>query len=142
MLGKIIDTMASLEYGILISLVIAGLLLFTIAVLNGKKQLNVLSFIIAALLMIPLSFQMSRLIGAYNISTAASNITDVIGLVSPVLKKYASSFTDKEIGWFVFRRVMWSIVFTGTAGVLIYVTMERKTSKHHNLPNGIQTGRL
>lgn len=140
-IGEFIDTMANIEYGILIAIVIVAILLFVIASINSKNKLNILSYIIAAALLMPLTFQMSRLIGVCHISDTASAINDIVGAVSPTLSKYVSSATCHDIGWFIFRRILWSVVFIGIAGFCIYMTMDKNRSKSHGIPNGIQTGR-
>lgn len=140
-IGEFIDTMANIEYGILIALFLDAILLFMIASINSKKKLSVLSYIIAAALLIPLTFQMSRLIGACQISDDPSVINAIVGTVSPTLSKYVSSATSSDIGWFVFRRILWSIIFMGVAGFCIYVTMDKKRLREHDIPSGIQTGR-
>lgn len=140
-IGELIDTMANIEYGFLIAIVIDALLLLGIASINTKSKLNVLSYIIAGVLLVPLTYQMSRLIGACNISNTASAINDFVGMVSPTLSKYVSSATKSDIGWFIFRRVVWSILFIGIAGFCIYATMDKKRTRNHGTPNNIQTGR-
>lgn len=136
-----IDTMAYIEYGILIAAVIVALLLFAIASLNSSKKLNVLSYIIAAVLLALLTFQMSRLVGACEVSSASNMVSDVVGMVSPTLSKYVSSYTSKEIGWFIFRRVLWSVIFSTIAGVGIYLTMDKNKSRSRGVPHGAQMGR-
>ncbi len=139
---ELIKTSASIEYGILIAFAVAIVLLLTMSVLNSRKQLNALSYMIAALLMVPLTFQMSWLVGAYNVSHAASEITDLIGMFSPELQEYASSLTQQDVGWFVFRRIVWSVLFTAIAGVLIYITMDRKRqSRRADKPRNVTSGR-
>jgi hypothetical protein len=140
-IGDLIDTMENIEYGIIIAIVIDVLLLLIIASINTKNKLNVLSYIIAGVLLVPLTFQMSRLIGACNISSTTSAINDIVGKVSPTLSKYMASATNNDIGWFVFRRVMWSLLFIGIAGFCIYATMDRKRTRIHDIPTGVQTGR-
>lgn len=140
-IGEFIDTMANIEYGILIAILIDAILLFGLASINSKNKLNILSYIIAVALLIPLTFQMSRLIGACYISDTASAINDIVGAVSPTLSKYVSSATSHDIGWFIFRRILWSVVFIGVAGFGIYMTMDKKHSRGHGIPSGIQTGR-
>lgn len=132
MIGGLIDTMANIEYGLLIAIVIDALLLVVIASMNSRKQLGVLSYIIAAVLLVPLTFQMSRLIGACNISSAASTLNDIVGAFSPTLGKYVNSVTSRDIGWFIFRRVLWSLLFVGLGGFGIYVTMVPRRKKIHS----------
>lgn len=124
-IGEIIDTMANIEYGFLIALVLDAILVFGIASLNSSKKMSVLSYIIAAVLLIPLSFQMSRLVGACQISDTTSAISDIVGLVSPTLSKYVSSVAGSDISWFIFRRIVWTILFMSVAGFGIYATMEK-----------------
>ena len=141
MIGQVIDTTANIEYGILIAIIIVALLLVVVASINNSKKLSVLSYLIAAVLLVPLTFQMSRLVGACYVSDTASAINDIVGVVSPTLSKYVSSVTSHDIGWFIFRRVMWSVLFIGLAGFCIYVTMDRKRTRSHGTPTGVQTGR-
>ena len=141
MIGDFIDTMSNIEYGILIAVIIDAVLLATLAYINDKNSLNVLSYVIAAVLLVPLTFQMSRLIGACYISDSATAINNIVGYVSPTLSRYVSSVTSKEIGWFIFRRIMWSVLFVTTAGVCIFMTMDKKRNRSYNTPSGIQTGR-
>lgn len=122
-MGILIDTMAYIEYGLLIAIVIDVALLFGIASANSKNKFSVLSYIIALALLVPLTFQMSRLIGACQVSDATTAINDIVGTVSPTLRKYVASVTDQNIGWFIFRRVLWSVLFVAAGGFGIYVTM-------------------
>lgn len=141
LLGNAIDTMENIEYGILIAVVIDAILLVSIAASDSKKKLNALSYIIAIVLLVPLAYQMSRLIGACHVSETASAINGLVGAVSPTLSKYVSSATSESVGWFIFRRVMWSVLFSGVAGFCIYVTMDKKRTRSHGAPTGVQTGR-
>lgn len=140
MIGEIINPMAYIEYGILAAIVLAGILLFALAALNNRKQLNAVSYIIALVLLAPLTFQMSRLIGACDISSAASTVNGFVSMVSPTLSKYISSVTTEQIGWYIFRRVLWSVLFMAIGGFCIYMTMDNKSRKH-GTPAGFQTGR-
>ena len=126
MISELIDTMAYFENGILIAIVIDAVLLLTITATNSRKSFNVLSYIIALLLLIPLTYQMSRMAGAFSISSSASTLERIVDEISPTLSNYVSSITDREIGWFVFRRVMWSAMFMALAGFGIYATMDTK----------------
>ena len=131
MIGKIINPMAYIEYGILAAIVLAGILLFALAVLNGRKQLNVVSYIIALVLLMPLTYQMTRLIAACDMSSSASAVTNFVGAISPTLKSYVSSMTTDKIGWYIFRRVFWSVLFMAIGGVGIWITMSPKRKKYH-----------
>ena len=124
-MGDYIDTMANLEFGILIAIVVVALLMLSIAAICSNKKFNVISYIIAVLLLVPLSYQMSRLIGACQVSNDASVIEDIVGYVSPVLSRFIEADTH-EIGWFIFRRVLWSVLFITAAGVGICCTMDVK----------------
>lgn len=130
-MGEFIDTMANIEYGLLIAIVLDALLLVVIASVNNRKQLSVLSYIIAVALLVPLTFQMSRLIGACDISSASSTINNLVGIVSPTLSKYVASATSEEIGWFIFRRVMWSVLFIVVAGLGICKTMKSNRKRRY-----------
>ena len=140
MVYKLINPMDYIEYGILLAIVLAGVLLFALAALNSRKQLNAVSYIIALVLVIPLTFQMSRLVAACDISSTTSTINEVVNAVSPTLKKYVSSVTTDKIGWYIFRRVFWSVLFMAIGGFCIYITMDNKSRKH-GAPAGFQTGR-
>lgn len=139
-MGEFIDTMANIEYGLLIAIVLDALLLVVIASVNNRKQLSVLSYIIAVALLVPLTFQMSRLIGACDISSASSTINNLVGIVSPTLSKYVASATRDEIGWFIFRRVMWSVLFMLAAGIGICVTMEPKAGVRSRVSSRYERG--
>ncbi len=141
MFGEIIDTMANIEYGLLIAICIDVLMLFVVASIKTNSKLNVLSYIIAGILLVPLTYQMSRLVGVCNISNTASTINEIVGVVSPTLSKYVSSVAENNIGWFIFRRIMWSILLIGIAGFCIYVTMDKKRTRSHGLSNIPQTDR-
>ncbi len=136
MISSYIDTMANIEYGLLIAIIIVALLLFSLSSINGRKQLNVLSFLIALLLVGLLTFQMSRLIGACNISNDSSMVSDLVGAVSPTLGKYVSSYTSHDVGWFIFRRVMWSVLFLSIGGFCIYTTMDVNGRRRHFRTSG------
>lgn len=123
-IGSLIDTMANIEYGILIAIVVVAVLLSVIASLNSKKKLTVLSYIIAAALLIPLAYQMSRLIGACQVSDTAAAINDIVEVVSPTLSEYVSSVANQHLGWFIFRRVIWSTLFIALATFGIVMTMD------------------
>lgn len=140
MIGEIINPMAYIEYGVLLAIVLAGALLFALAALNGRKQLNAVSYIIALVLLIPLTYQMTRLIAACDISSTASAVSNLVGVISPTLKSYVSSVTTDKIGWYIFRRVFWSALFMAIGGFCIYITMDNKSRKH-GAPAGFQTGR-
>lgn len=131
MINDIITPMIYIEYGILIAIVLVGVLLFLFAVLNSRKHLNAVSYIIALLLLIPLTFQMTRLIAVYDLSNAVSTINHFIGVASPSLRKYVSSVTSHEIGWYVFRRILWSVLFIAIGSIGIWVTMTPKRKKYH-----------
>ena len=131
MVYKLINPMDYIEYGILLAIVLAGVLLFALAALNSRKQLNAVSYIIALVLVIPLTFQMSRLVAACDISSTTSAINEVVNAVSPTLKKYVSSVTTDKIGWYIFRRVFWSVLFMAIGGVGIWITMSPKRKKYH-----------
>lgn len=139
-IGELINT-TNVEYGLLIAIVIDAIFLIIIASSNRMKKLNILSFIIAALLLIPLTFQMSHLIGAIKMSNTESFIDNVVYPISPSLKDYFSYGKGRLTGWFFFRRILWSVLFIITAGFCIYATMDKRRRRNHSTPGGIQTGR-
>lgn len=124
MLGDFINTIDNLGYGALIAILLDTALIICIGAVNGKKQFSLWSYIIALLLLIPLTFQMSRLVGACNISPASSVINDIITSTAPVLKKYVCSATREDVGWFIFRRILWTTLFIAAAACLIAATMQ------------------
>lgn len=136
MFGEIIDTMANIEYGLLIAICIEVLMLFVVASIKTNSKLNVLSYIIAGILLVPLTYQMSRLVGVCNISNTASTINEIVGVVSPTLSKYVSSVAENNIGWFIFRRIMWSVLFIIIASLSIVSTMTMATHKKRNFAEG------
>ena len=131
MVNELINTMDYIEYGILAAIVLAGLMLFLLAIANSRKQLNILSYMIALVLLIPLSYQMSRFIGACELLSTANAVNDFVGSISLKLKEYTVSMTTHEINWFIFRRVLWSVVFMVISGVGIWITMAPKRKKYH-----------
>lgn len=125
-IGDFINTMENIEYGILMAIILVAILLFSVTAFNSKKALSICSYIIAVALVIPLAFQSSRLIAAFQISDTASTINGIVGAVSPTLGKYISSATNSNIGWFIFRRILWMLVFLIFATVGIVATMVPK----------------
>lgn len=140
MISEIIKPAAYAEYGILAAIVLAAVLLVVLAAANSRKQLNVLSYLIALVLLVPLTYQMNRLIAACDLSSATSTVNNFVNAISPTLRKYVSSVTTREIGWYIFRRVLWSVLFMTISGFCIYMTMDNKSRKH-GAPAGFQTGR-
>ena len=122
-MGDYINTMAYIEYGVLIAIVITALLLILVASANSNKKLNPLSYIIAIVLATLLTFQMSRLVCACCLDDAVSDVKNIVGMFSHTAANIIG-YTTKDVGWFVFRRVMWSVLFCAIAGVGIYFTME------------------
>lgn len=115
--------MAYIEYGVLIAIIITALLLILVASANSNKKLNPLSYIIAIVLATLLTFQMSRLVCACCLDDAVSDVKNIVGMFSQTAANIIG-YTTKDVGWFVFRRVMWSVLFCAIAGVGIYFTME------------------
>ena len=128
MIGDFINTIDNLGYGALIAILLDTALIICIGAVNGKKQFSLWSYIIALLLLIPLTFQMSRLVGACNISLASSVINDIITSTAPVLNKYVCSATREDIGWFIIRRILWSALFMVTTAGLVIATMQSGAS--------------
>lgn len=122
-MGDYINTMAYIEYGVLIAIIITALLLILVASANSNKKLNPLSYIIAIVLATLLTFQMSRLVCACCLDDAVSDVKNIVGMFSQTAANIIG-YTTKDVGWFVFRRVMWSVLFCAIAGVGIYFTME------------------
>jgi hypothetical protein len=129
-----INTTNYLEYGILIAIVLSAAELVCIAAMNGSKKLNPLSYIIAVALCAILSFQMSRLISACSVSSAVNDAQTIVSLVSPTAANVvceATKVSTKGIGWFIFRRCLWSVLFMGVAGFVMYITMLPKSKRSY-----------
>lgn len=141
MIRDFVDVMANIEYGLLIAILVDASLLLVIAAVNPKKKFNVLSYIIAAILLVPLTFQMSNLIGACWISDTVDSVTELVGAFSPTLGDYVSSVTSNDVGWFVFRRILWSVLFMAIATFVICVTMEKKRTRERGVLYNSQTSR-
>ena len=129
MLTPFIDTMAYLEYGILVAVVITVIVLVIIRSMNDRKAFNALSYIIAAVLTAILSFQMSRLIGAYMLNDGATTIGKFVGMFDQTASQLIH-YSTKDVGWFIFRRILWSVIFIAVCGFGIYITMDKKKKKH------------
>lgn len=140
MIGKLINTTANIEYGLLIAIVLVALLLLGLCAINDRKQLNVLSFIIGAVLVALLTFQMSRMLGACTISSAISDATDLVGMFSPTVARYVARLDSGTVGWFIFRRVLWSVIWLAVGGTAIYITMDNKRRRSGFMPPGARTG--
>lgn len=144
MLDTLINTTEYIEYGILIAIVLSVVELVFIALANGNKKLNPLAYVVAVALCALLSFQMSRLVGAFYVNSAMDDVQNVIGMFSPTAADVIGSVTQvstQDIGWFIFRRCMWSVLFMAVAGVVMYVTMEKPVRKSRETPRGAQIGR-
>ena len=130
MIGSYIDTMANIEYGVMIALAIDVIVLIAVAMMRSRAKLGVLSYLVALVLLAPLTFQMSRLVGACNITSQTSDLAEIVGAFSPTIGRYVSSAADAiagdEIKWLIFRRVMWSLLFILIGGFGIYITMVPK----------------
>lgn len=133
MIGDYIDTMANIEYGLMIAIFIVAILLLVIGSFNTKSKFSIISYVIAFVLLFPLTFQISRLIGALEISRSPDLLSDIVGIVSPTLSKYITSVTSHDIGWFIFRRVMWSIIFIILATIGIINTMEPTQNRRNRV---------
>ena len=118
--------MAYIEYGILAAVILASVLLLLFTVLDSRKQLNAVSYVIALLLVFPLTFQTSRLIAVYYLSNTISTI-NLVG----VLNKDVFLAINHEVGWYIVRRVLWSVLFIAIGGIGIWVTMTPKRKKYH-----------
>lgn len=129
-MGEFIDTMENLGYGFLIAIVIVALLMLSISAICSNKKFNAISYIIAIVLLIPLTILMSRLIGACQLHNTTSTIEDLVGYVSPVLSRFISA-DDHEIGWFIFYRVLWSVLFIIAAVIGICCTMDTRKRRTH-----------
>lgn len=143
-MGTIINTTEYIEYGILIAVVLSALELVAVASLNGNKKLNPLAYIIAVALCALLTFQMSRLIGACYVNSAVNDVQSVVGMFSQTAANmlgHVVKYSAKEIGWFIFRRCLWSVLFMAVAGFLMYITMEKPVKRSRDIPRGAQTGR-
>ncbi len=143
-MGTLINTTEYIEYGILIAIVLSAVELVCIAAMNAGKKLNPLAYIVALALCALLTFQMSRLIGACYVNSAVNDVQSVVGMFSQSAANmlgHVVKYSTKEIGWFIFRRCLWSVLFMAVAGVLIYITMEKPVKRSRDIPRGAQVGR-
>ena len=129
MIGDFLNTIDNLGYGFMLAIFIDLALMICIGIVYHRKQFSVWSYVIAALLLIPLSFHMSLLIGACFISPTTAVINDIITNTAPILSKYVCSATREDIGWFIFRRIAWSTLFITGAACLIVYTMKSDTRR-------------
>lgn len=141
MIDSFIDTTVNIEYGLLISIVLDAMILLVLSYVNKENKLNVLSYFIALALLIPLTIQISRLIGAYDLLNTTSAINSIVEGISPALSQYISGTDSHDIEWFIFRRILWSVIFIIIASVCIYVTMDKKKIRNRDIPNGANIGR-
>ena len=135
MLSTLINTTEYIEYGVLIAIILTVAELVCIATANANKKLNPLAYIIAVALCALLTFQMSRLIGACYVNSAVSDVQNVVGMFSQTAANMIGTVTrvsTKDIGWFIFRRCLWSVLFMAVAGFVMYITMLPKPGKRYN----------
>ncbi len=143
-MGTLINTTEYIEYGILIAIVLSAAELVCIASMNTGKKLNPFAYIVALALCAILTFQMSRLIGACYVNSAVNDVQSIVGVFSQSAANilgHAVKYSTKEIGWFIFRRCLWSVLFMAVAGVLMYITMEKPVKRSRDIPRGAQVGR-
>ena len=144
MLGDLINTTDYIEYGILIAIVLSAAELVCIATMNASKKLNPLAYVVALALCALLTFQMSRLIGACNVNNPVNEVQSFVGIFSQSAADWlgsVASISPEDIGWFIFRRCMWSILFMLVAGAVMYITMEKPVKRYKDAPYGAQIGR-
>ncbi len=143
-MGTLINTTEYIEYGILIAIVLSAAELVCIASMNTGKKLNPLAYIVALALCAILTFQMSRLIGACYVNSAVNDVQSIVGVFSQSAANmlgHVVKYSTKEIGWFIFRRCLWSVLFMAVAGVLMYITMEKPVKRSRNIPRRAHVGR-
>lgn len=140
MIEELINSVSNWEYGILTAVIITALFMYAIKEFYEKtKKFNALSVIIAIVLCVLLSFQMNHLISAIQVSHATSVANDILGAVSPTLRKYVPS-SYHNVGWYIFRRILWSVIFLTIAGVTIVSTMDKQRRRDGRRPEGIHSG--
>ena len=143
-MGTLINTTEYIEYGILIAIVLSVTELVCIASMNASKKLNPLAYVVALALCALLTFQMSRLIGACYVNSAVNDVQSVVGMFSQTAANmlgHVVKYSTKEIGWFIFRRCLWSVLFMAVAGGVMYMTMEKPIKRSRDIPRGAQVGR-
>ncbi len=143
-MGTLINTTEYIEYGILIAIVLSAAELVCIASMNTGKKLNPLAYIVALALCAILTFQMSRLIGACYVNSAVNDVQSIVGVFSQSAANmvgHVVKYSTKEIGWFIFRRCLWSVLFMAVAGVLMYITMEKPVKRSRDIPRRAHVGR-
>ncbi len=143
-MGTLINTIEYIEYGILIAIVLSAAEIVCIASMNTGKKLNPLAYIVALALCAILTFQMSRLIGACYVNSAVNDVQSIVGVFSQSAANmlgHVVKYSTKEIGWFIFRRCLWSVLFMAVAGVLMYITMEKPVKRSRDIPRRAHVGR-
>lgn len=136
MVNQLVNTSENLLSGMLLAIFLSGIVLLICAITNRRKKLHLLSFVFALLLCPGLSYQMSRMIGAWNlydIACDAESVANTIGGFSSLLGDAVGNITrisKEEIGWFIFRRCMWSLGFMAVGFIAIYYTMKVKYRGH------------
>lgn len=143
-MGTLINTTEYIEYGILIAIVLSAAELVCIASMNTGKKLNPLAYIVALALCAILTFQMSRLIGACYVNSAVNDVQSIVGVFSQSAANmlgHVVKYSTKEIGWFIFRRCLWSVLFMAVAGVLMYITMEKPVKRSRDIHRRAHVGR-
>ena len=141
MIKELVDIMANMGYGVLIAILLVSLLMFCISLMNSQKKYNVFSYIIGLVLVVFLAYQMSGFIGGYEIYKKVLLIKRLGNTVSPTIGEVISSFTGEDVGWFLFRRIIWSVLFLIAGGFGIYISMDKKKTRAYGTPSGVQTGR-
>ena len=131
--------MVNIGYGLLIAIVIVAILLCVLGTMKDRKQLGIISYLIAVLLVGLLTFQMSRLIGVCSLLNKTSELSNLVDTFSPVYGRYVLSATSHDIGWFIFRRIMWSVLFLGIGGFCIYTTMDPNSKRKYSRTTGERT---
>lgn len=131
MIGKLIDIMANIGYGILIAIVLDIILLVSIAALNDKCGLNFVSFIIAAIIAVPISLFMSQIIGVCTLSNTTNAVKNIVGSISPTLGQYVPSVSGYDIRRFIFFRIFWILMNLIIGGIGIWTTMSKKRKMNH-----------
>lgn len=140
MIFQNIETIPYLVYGIPIAVGVTALVMLALQACNSKKNFNAGSYMLGVILCAVLSYQMSRLVGAcetYNNPSVLQRLTDA---VAPQLSGYLSTSDGHELGWFIFRRVAWSLLYVVLASVGIVLTMD-KQYRRTGRPDGFRTTR-
>lgn len=123
---RIIELEQDWTIGLLIAILLVISLMIVIYSVRSKAKYTLLSYAIGIVLVIVLSFQMSYLVGAVKLLNNSYDISNFVSFFSSRLADSIDTITEKELGWYITRRVLWSLLFMALGGFFINFTMRVK----------------